>query len=354
VRFQPFAHPFSSHPLATLQDIADEVGVTRMTASRVLNGGYTPTRSDGLRRAKQIRATAERLGYRPNTAAQSTRTGKFNCMAILSPMSIGGFLPPTLLIGLDMAMRERNLHLSISDLPPGINADDDTAPKFLRELLADGLLLNFDPTKMPPGLAERIEQQNIPSVWINMPRKHDTIQPDDAQGAAWATRTMVERGARRLLMLTHADPNQRGHISLRERERGFTQAAQQAGRTGRVLPQPPDGHEHAALDQLIAMFKSADRPDAVYAYEALEAGRAMLAAAYAGLRVPHDVQVIVTSDAPPRHAGLTIATAQIPFGEIGKEAVDMLAQKVSRPDAALPPRIVKYLHLLEGSTLLGA
>lgn len=340
--------------MATLQDIADAVGVTRMTASRVLNSGYVPTRSDGVRRARRIRKVAQELGYRPNAAARSTRTGRFNCLAILSPMSVGGFLPPTLLIGLDMAMRLRNLHLSISDLPPGINANDDTAPKFLRELLADGLLINFDPQKMPPGLADRIEQQNVPSIWINMPRRYDTIQPDDVQGAAWATRTLIERGARRLLMVTHADDRAQGLISLRDREQGCRLAAEEAGLTVHVLRQPPGGHEHETLQELIALFRSPDRPDAVYGYEALEAGRAMLAAAYAGLRVPDDLQVIVTSDAPPRHAGLTIATAQIPFGEIGQEAVDMLGEKVEAPDTPLTPRVVKYLHLNPGSTLSGA
>lgn len=336
--------------MATLQDIANEVGVTRMTASRVLNGGYTPTRSDGIRRAQQIRRVADRLGYRPNTAAQSTRTGKFNCLAILSPMSIGGFLPPTLLIGLDMAMRERNLHLSISDLPPRIDARSDAAPKFLRELLADGLLINFDPRKMPPGLAEAIERQPIPYVWINMPRKHDAIQPDDAHGAAWATRAMLETGARRPIMLTQDDPDGTGHVSLRDRERGFHAAVEQAGLTGQVLPQPANDHEHETLEELVALFKSPDRPDAVYCYEALQAGRAILAAGYAGLSIPDDLQITVTSDGPPRHCGLTVTTAQIPFGEIGKEAVDMLADKAARGDTPLPTRIVKYLHFVNGST----
>ena len=216
---------------------------------------------------------------------------------------------------------------------------------------ADGLLINFDPEKMPPGFTGRIAQQNIPSVWINRSRPHDAIQPDDAQGAAWATKLLLERGARRPIMLTHDDARGLGHVSLHQREAGFRNTVAAAGLSAHVLRQPPDGQEHRTLHELVALFKSADRPDAVYAYEAIEAGRAMLAAAYAGLRVPDDLQITVTSDGPPRHAGLTVTTVQIPFGEIGKEAVDMLAEKVARPDMPLPNRVVKYLHLQHGCTI---
>ena len=63
----------------TLKDIAQRVGVTEMTVSAALRN--TGRISAAMRR--QIIEMADKLGYRPNAAARSIRSGRFGCLALL-------------------------------------------------------------------------------------------------------------------------------------------------------------------------------------------------------------------------------------------------------------------------------
>ena len=59
----------------TLKEIADELGVSRMTVSRVLSGKSRGQVSAAV--AEKVKAALERHHYRPNLNARSLRTGGF-------------------------------------------------------------------------------------------------------------------------------------------------------------------------------------------------------------------------------------------------------------------------------------
>jgi len=61
----------------TLRDIAEEVGVSTMTASAVINGGSSSARISEVTR-ERVREAALRLGYRPNAEAQALSRRRFD------------------------------------------------------------------------------------------------------------------------------------------------------------------------------------------------------------------------------------------------------------------------------------
>ena len=61
----------------TLRDIAEEVGVSSMTVSAVINGGNSSTRISEVTR-ERVREAALRLGYRPNAEAQALSRRRFD------------------------------------------------------------------------------------------------------------------------------------------------------------------------------------------------------------------------------------------------------------------------------------
>ena len=66
----------------TLEDIAKKVGVSKTTASFVLNGmGKQKRISDGI--ISKILATAAEFNYRPHRLAQSLRTGHSNVLGVI-------------------------------------------------------------------------------------------------------------------------------------------------------------------------------------------------------------------------------------------------------------------------------
>lgn len=67
----------------TISDIAKMAGVSSAAVSRYLNGGPLSEQKRAV-----IHEVVEKTGYRPDTAAQTLRTGKVNQVGVIAP-SIG-------------------------------------------------------------------------------------------------------------------------------------------------------------------------------------------------------------------------------------------------------------------------
>lgn len=68
--------------MTTMKEVAEKTGVSVSTVSLVLND-----RDEGRVKpaiAEQVRATAKRLGYRPNPLARSLRTSKTRILGFIS------------------------------------------------------------------------------------------------------------------------------------------------------------------------------------------------------------------------------------------------------------------------------
>ncbi|MEL7006598.1 MAG: LacI family DNA-binding transcriptional regulator [Bacteroidota bacterium] len=68
-------------PTATLQFMADQLGISCSTVSRVLNGNYG-YESETTKRIKNL---AQELNYRPNTLAASLRTKQSKIIGLIVP-----------------------------------------------------------------------------------------------------------------------------------------------------------------------------------------------------------------------------------------------------------------------------
>jgi LacI family transcriptional regulator len=64
----------------TIAQVAEEVGVSAMTVSNVLNG--KPGASDETRR--RVMEAADRLGYSPNVAARSLKGGRTGLVGVVT------------------------------------------------------------------------------------------------------------------------------------------------------------------------------------------------------------------------------------------------------------------------------
>lgn len=76
----------------TISDIAKMAGVSSAAVSRYLNGGPLSEQKRAI-----IREVVEKTGYRPDTTAQTLRTGKVNQVGVIAPASApsrSGSSPP--------------------------------------------------------------------------------------------------------------------------------------------------------------------------------------------------------------------------------------------------------------------
>jgi LacI family transcriptional regulator len=332
--------------LGVLDDIAEAAGVSRMTVSNVLNGRTKETWPSTAARAAKIREIAAQMNYRPNSAAKAVVTGRFGALGLLSSSDISsGNLFPITLRAIARATAERDMHLTMGELPDEKLTSEGMVPKILREWAADGLLINYI-ASIPARMIELIEQHHIPSVWMNTMLKANCVYPDDYNATLKATEYLLQLGHKKI---AYIHPLSSSHYSAEERRRGYEQAMVKARCKPQVI-----GYEgpsvHTDWKELSrAWLCSAERPTAIVAYEAIYAYPVYCAALSLGLDVPRDLSIITMHDEPALDVGTCLTTMLIPAAKIGQVAVETLLHLIDNPDTVLAPRALPFT-LEEGAT----
>jgi LacI family transcriptional regulator len=329
---------------ATQQQIAEVLGVSRQAVSFALNGGGTLSQET---RAHIIKAAAE-MGYRPNHSARAMRSGRFDSIGLLlGTHEDTTYLPWGLFVEILSESTLHDVHVNVTRMPDEKLSDPEFVPKIMRELMVDGLLIDyiFD---VPKHLVNVIEQHHIPSIWINSQRENDCVYPDDYRGAYEATRYLLELGHRRI---AYVEQQHNMHYSAADRRRGYEQAMDEAKLEPDVLSMVSayGGEEALLARQLESWLRSEKRPTAVFAYEAYYAMPVLAAAMRIGLRVPEELSLIGVHHETIASPGFGITTMMLPVYEMGSTAVKMLLQKIAQPQLPLEPCVLS-LSLDEGRT----
>ncbi len=324
----------------TSQQIAEDCGVSRPTVSRVLNG--SSVYSDETR--SRVFKAAQRLGYRVNTAARSTASGRFDAVALLLSESYAdSLLPGQLLRGIQAGLKDLNKHLMVETLGDDALTDPARVPKLLRELCSDGLLVNYN-AHIPAKMVELIKQYGLPAVWINSQHDTDCIYPDDRLAGAELTRQVIEAGHCNIAYIDFITPaTAEAHYSGIDRHTGYADVMTRAGLQPRRFGNQKLLYSGQAVQALHELLASDDRPTAVVCYSDDDARRVMLAAAANGLQVPRDLSVVCLAGDQVLDAGLYLTSMLLPHFAIGQGAVEMLAEKCRKPAGALPPRCVPFV-----------
>lgn len=181
----------------TISDIAKMAGVSSAAVSRYLNGGPLSEQKRAI-----IREVVEKTGYRPDTTAQTLRTGKVNQIGVIAP-SIGS--------------------QSVGQLTAGIASELD-ARNYL-------LLLGSYYT---PQLAQALKNCSVPVV-VTGQRFPEVacVYNDDHTAARELTQRMLEHGRRRIVYIGGSERDDATGIQRRE---GVQDALRDAGLDGDQLP----------------------------------------------------------------------------------------------------------------------
>jgi len=315
----------------TTRDVARAAGVDQARVSVVLNGARSTTGVSEESR-KRILAAAAELGYRTNGSARAVRTGRFGCIALLqSTKPFSSYLTREMLDGIHGALNERDLHLTLAQLPDDQLVAEGFVPKLLREWLADGLLINYN-SEVPERLAELVARYRVPSVWMNHRRDRDTVLPDDIAAGKMVTRHLVEAGHRRIAYHTIDS----SHYSSGERLAGHLEIMAEAGLNHNVFF--PKGRVTTPGEWLEIMSewrKSAGRPTALIAYEAEAAIAARMAWLMCGGQL-EEMEFVTFSTLQVDARRFAMTTCLIPEREMGRIAVEMLMRKIEAPEVELP------------------
>ena len=260
-------------------------------------------------------------------------------------------LPQALLGGIHEAMVRSDRHLIVTCLPDAKLTHEGFVPKILRELAADGLLINYN-AFIPPQMIRLIETYRIPSIWINSKQEHDCIHPDDLGGAKLATQRLLQHGHRRIAYVDYNNtPGSSGnHYSAIDRWDGYADTMHAAGLVPHRIGSVAIARRGEMRDDLAAQLVGPDRPTALLCYSSKESRTALHMAALAGLEVPRDLSIIRFGAGPFDDLGMEFTVAMIPERQIGQQAVSLLDLKVKAP-AAIQPAVAVPYSMHEGQTV---
>lgn len=302
----------------TLQDVADAVGVSRMTVSNAYN---RPDKLSETLRAT-ILTTAIELGYGgPDPSARALARGRAGTVGLLLTDTLGeAFRDPVsteFLVAVGDALAERSLALTlVSTAGPN--------PPLGQDLPMDGAIVYVcDPTRVD---LDWLRRRGTPVVTVDQAPTDGiaAVNVDDADGARAAAQHLVDLGHRRIGIVTLAPSGDLGNLPASERGRGWREALGAAG----IEPVEVVAHFRpvtAAHDVVRALLERPDRPTALLCFSDVFAAQAVRAAADLGLRVPEDLSVVGFDDAdfaPTLRPALTTVRQRV--AEKGRAAVDAL------------------------------
>ncbi|MDR3710922.1 MAG: LacI family DNA-binding transcriptional regulator [Capsulimonadaceae bacterium] len=338
----------------TIKEIAEVTGLSVPTVGRILGNKGHLHRPEAR---EQVLEAARKMGYRANSSARSMRTGRQGCFALLlSTLGEASTLQSPLLQGLLDAMAIKDEHLIVFRAPDHELTASDFIPKIIRELMADGLLINYN-AAIPSQMETLIEERHIPSVWINSKHETDSVHPDDYAGAFDATTYLLHLGHSRILYVSPI-PTEASvpapHYSVTDRRTGYVAAMRAEGLEPRFSPSTTySANDRQIATEFDAIMTAPDRPTAMLVNGANILNIALFNAIARGLRVPQDISLVLIDSEPPRHLGLPIpypiTTYEIPFAEMGRTAVDLLREKLRNCGAPVEPARLP-LTLREGAT----
>lgn len=334
--------PSRSRRVPTLEVVAELAGVSRATASRVVNGSprVSPEAHAAVTRAIST------LGYVPNRAARSLVTRRTDTIVLIvheRPDTV--FEDPffaNVLRGVNAALATTDLQLVL--LHARGDQQRERALRYVGNRHVDGALLislhGDDP--MPTA----IMAAGIPMVVMGRPlsgRATDYVDADNAGGGAEAVRHLVAAG-RRCLATVAGPLDMSAGI---DRLRGYVDAARAAdmpAAADRVAY--GDFTEAAGYRAMRLLLDRTPEIDGVFIASDLMCIGALRALRELGRRVPDDVAMVGFDDAPlAPYANPPLTTVRQPIRMLGQEMVRLLLRRLAEPRSA-PKAIILPTELV--------
>ncbi|MEP7046337.1 MAG: LacI family DNA-binding transcriptional regulator [Ilumatobacteraceae bacterium] len=317
----------------TLDDIAEQAGVSRALVSMTLRG--LPGAGDETRRT--ILDVADRLGYVPNAAARSLASRSSKAIGVLLGELHNPFFADVV-DGLTGPFEESGFHVLMGTGLHQPRAERSMLETF-RSYGMEGVVL------IGPQLDEHSIERfaaHVPSVVIGrvLRSEHvDVIVNDDRRGAAIAVQHLFDLGHRDI---AHLDGGSGPGAALRRR--GYVDAMRRLDLHDNIRIAGGDftaAHAAAGIDELLATRS----PTAIFAANDVVAIGALERLAGVGLSVPDDVSVIGydnTSMATQLRIGLS--SIDQPRERMGQLAAALLRERFDGRTLAakhiLPPTLV--------------
>lgn len=309
----------------TLETVAALAGVSRSTASRVINGD----RRVAPHLERRVRHAIARLGYVPNRAAQSLATRRSNSVALLmrEPVEFGATDPylSSFLVSVGQSLAGSGLQLVV--MMTRVDGNDHPATEYLGAGRVDGVLVASVHTDDP--LPAQLSRLGIPTVVGGRigprPGGLTYVDVDNVGGGAMAAGHLLGEG-RTTLATISGPPDLTAAV---DRHSGYCNALRAAGLPDALAARGYFTRESGrrAMEELLERQPDLD---AVFAANDLMALGALEVLRGAGRSVPDDVAVVGFDDIElAEHAVPPLTTVRQPVALQAQTMVRLLLGRLN-------------------------
>lgn len=308
----------------TQRMIAEQVGVSVATVSRVLNESEEPGRWAAPETIAAILAAARSNGYRRNPHAASLRTARSNLVGVLVPR-LQDFVLATIYEGIDEAATEHSISTFVTnslDRPELQRARTQA----MLDRRVDGLI--FGDAHLDDTFLDELAAQDIPFVLTSRHAgSHLSVTCDDTAGGRLVAEHLLSIDRRNVVILAGLP----FASTARDRSQGLIDRFHEAG-TGipadHIIFNGFDATAGRAATEEI--LDRGIRPDAIFATNDFAAIGAIGVLRARGLRIPDDVALVGYNDTPLAESlAISLTTIRSPMHEMGRRALlcllDLLA-----------------------------
>ncbi|WP_245863478.1 LacI family DNA-binding transcriptional regulator [Petrotoga halophila] len=310
----------------TIKDIAERAGVSVNTVSRALND-----KPDINPQTKEkIEKIAQELGYVKNIYATMLKSNVTHTIGVIMPDSSNPFFSEVFK-GIDKAARENNYQIIIMN-SEGLYENEEKFLKTLLERRVDGILL-FPMQKSYEDIQELIKE-HFPIVLVGREIDGwnvDEIFSDEEKGGYLATKYLIEKGCKKIKMITDQLYNSASYGRLQ----GYKKALKEKGLTFseddiKICEGIHEGyHVKAGYDKTMEMIRKKEEFDGIFCYNDLIAYGAIKALKENNLKIPQNVSVVGYDDiAFSRLIEPELTTVKVKKFEMGYEAFQMLYKRI--------------------------
>lgn len=326
---------------STIYDIAKQAGVSIATVSRVFNQSNSVSEST----RKKVLEVAEAVGYHPQAYAQGLASRKSNTIMAVVPV-ISNYFFMEVLGGIQDKLAEIGYELTIFNVTSGDHLFEEVE-HVLKRRWAEGYL--FISIHLQNEQWQKLKKFDLPITLID---EHfegfDSVSVDNVQGAYRATKSLIEKGFKRISMLSALQTSK----PIRDRMIGYKKALTESGITfdpnyvvaGDSLYR--DGFtERGGYEAMCKMLLMENPPEACFCASDIQAVGALKAMKDRGIHIP-----IVGYDDIELSEYIGLSTVRQPMRDMGYFATQNLLDRLKNANKSITQTIYSPELIVRTST----
>lgn len=322
----------------TIKQIAEHVGVSPATVSRVLSGRGAHLISEATR--QRVWQAAEELGHQPNLAARSLVTGRTGVVALWMHELFTSFHARV------VQLVEEHMHQQGYDtLIRCVSLRPSSAWHGLGRV--DGILAHEGAAYLRNAW-KPLQRRGVPLVSMGAYplTETDHVRIDLYSGAIQATQHLLEAGCRRIAYLVNAESRYVGE----PRRDGYHRVVSEAGMTAEYIV--ATDQSRAASSMAVRRYvQECGLPDGIFCHN-----DEMAIGAYHGLRllgvhIPDEVALVGCDGIEDtEYLDVPITTICQPLEEMCQIAVEFLQKRIAEPDTEQQSTLLQPTLVIRAST----